>query len=77
MRGLIPAASLHVQALQRPATSVVIAALTLVWMYLHRENLSYPDVGMSYDLVCHQVQLWRIFSAQVPDMTSLVNACVR
>ena len=64
-----PAAAHAVQAIQRPATSLIIAALTLVWMYLHRENLTYADVGMSYDLVCHQAQLWRIFSAQVRDMT--------
>ena len=57
------------QAIQRPATSSIIAALTLVWIYLHRENLSYADVGMSYDMVCHQAQLWRIFSAQVLNLT--------
>ena len=54
------------QVVQRPATSALITILTLIWMHLHREGLSYADVGMSYDLVCNQAQLWRVFSAQVP-----------
>jgi hypothetical protein len=56
------------QVVQRPATSALIAVLALVWMHLHREGLSYAVVGMSYDLVCNQGQLWRAFSAQVQSM---------
>lgn len=36
------------QALQRPATSVISAFLVFVWFLLNQYRLGYPEAGMRY-----------------------------
>lgn len=57
--------------LDRPATSGVIAICAAAFLLIHRHNLSYADVGCSFDLVVRQLQLWRLLTAQLSHVSGL------
>lgn len=64
-----PPDSLHspscLQALHQPATSVLVLACCGIWYLLHRWGLGYPDVGMSFDAVVANHELWRMVTSQL------------
>ncbi|KAL4442121.1 hypothetical protein ABPG77_011382 [Micractinium sp. CCAP 211/92] len=57
--------SVLVEALHQPATSVLAVLLTAVFVLLHQRRLGYADVGLSYDRVVSQRELWRCAACQL------------
>lgn len=54
---------LFFQILEKPASSCIIALCTAVWLFIQKKNVGYAEVGMSYESVVSEGQIWRLITS--------------
>ncbi|WOL03647.1 rhomboid protein [Canna indica] len=47
---------------EKPATSCIIAVCSAIWFYIQKKNISYANVGLSYEKA-REGQYWRIITS--------------